>query len=85
MDNSRITASDRCDRCGAPAHARTAHEVVEKIPHYPKDTVTVGGVVALLWCVHHFRKHSEALIPFLVWQSPEIAQSVKTPTTPTAR
>lgn len=26
MDNSALTAQDRCDRCGAQAKARTAHE-----------------------------------------------------------
>jgi recombinational DNA repair protein (RecF pathway) len=25
MDNSPLTAQDRCDRCGAPAQARTTH------------------------------------------------------------
>jgi hypothetical protein len=64
MNNPALTASDRCDRCGAQAKARTAHE---------------SG--PLLWCGHHLSQHRDVLIPLLVWQTPEIAQSIKTPAT----
>lgn len=42
-----LTASDRCDRCGAQAYVRV--------------TLTSGG--ELLFCGHHARKHLPALEP----------------------
>jgi hypothetical protein len=78
MDNSPLNAQDRCDRCGAQALARTAHEVTATLPIYPQDTTTVTGIVPMLWCGHHFTKHRDVLTPLLVWQAPEIAQSTKT-------
>ena len=40
-----LTASDRCDRCGAQAYIRVV--------------LTSGG--ELLFCAHHGRKHEEKL------------------------
>ena len=40
-----LTASDRCDRCGAQAFVRV--------------TLTTGGT--LIFCGHHARKHEEKL------------------------
>lgn len=40
-----LTASDRCDRCGARAYIR----------------VTLNGGGELLFCVHHGRTHDAAL------------------------
>lgn len=42
-----LTASDRCDRCGAQAYVRV--------------TLTSGG--ELLFCGHHAREHLPALEP----------------------
>ncbi|MFN8183573.1 MAG: hypothetical protein U0R23_04030 [Candidatus Nanopelagicales bacterium] len=44
---SPLTASDRCDRCGAQAYVRVV--------------LTSGG--ELLFCGHHARKHLPALEP----------------------
>lgn len=41
----KFAAVDRCDRCGAQAHAAA--------------TVKAGS---LLFCGHHYREHSEALL-----------------------
>ena len=79
MDNRPLTAQDRCDRCGAQAQARTAHDVTAERAIYPEDVITVVGVVPLLWCAHHFREHADLLTSLLVWQTPEIAKSTKTP------
>jgi hypothetical protein len=38
-----LNAADRCDRCGAQAYVRTAHEQPDE------------RVLYLLWCAHHFR------------------------------
>ena len=46
-----LTATDRCDRCGAQAYAVSAHH---------------GGTKELLWCAHHLREHRGNLIPFLI-------------------
>ncbi len=40
-----LTASDICDRCGAPAYVR----------------VLLPGSAELLFCAHHNRKHADAL------------------------
>ena len=45
MDNTQLTAADRCDRCGAQAHLRVR--------------LANGGV--LLFCAHHAREHSDKL------------------------
>lgn len=45
LSPSPLTASDRCDRCGAQAYVRV--------------TLTSGG--ELLFCGHHARKHLPAL------------------------
>lgn len=42
-----LTASDRCDRCGAQAYVRVV--------------LTSGG--ELLFCGHHARKHLDAVKP----------------------
>ncbi|MCH9815477.1 MAG: hypothetical protein K0U64_03350 [Actinomycetia bacterium] len=41
----QLTVDDRCDRCGAQAYVK----------------VRVKGGTSLLFCVHHYNKHSEAL------------------------
>jgi hypothetical protein len=41
----RLTAVDRCDRCGAQAYVR----------------VLLPGRLELLFCAHHNRQHSSAL------------------------
>jgi len=43
-----LTASDRCDRCGAQAYIRVV--------------LSAGG--DLLFCSHHFNEHAEKLRPF---------------------
>lgn len=50
-----LNASHRCDSCGSRAYVVT---VLRRTP-----TLDNGG--ELLWCQHHFRKHSEALMPLL--------------------
>jgi hypothetical protein len=47
LSPSPLTASDRCDRCGAQAYVRV--------------TLSKGG--ELLFCGHHARKHLPALTP----------------------
>jgi hypothetical protein len=42
-----LTASDRCDRCGAQAYLR----------------VTMAGGGELLFCAHHAHEHGDALRP----------------------
>ena len=44
-DRSPLTASDRCDRCGARAYVR----------------VVLAGGGELLFCVHHARQHEDSL------------------------
>lgn len=53
-----LTAADRCDRCGAQAYARTAHEYI--------DSNGESTWTYMLWCAHHIREHRDALLPFLV-------------------
>lgn len=45
IEDPRLTAADRCDRCGAQAYLRV--------------TLASGG--ELLFCAHHARKHSDKL------------------------
>ncbi len=45
IEGSALTASDRCDRCGAQAYLRV--------------TLTSGG--ELLFCAHHGRAHQNKL------------------------
>lgn len=47
LSQTPLTASDRCDRCGAQAYVRV--------------TLHKGG--ELLFCGHHARKHLPALEP----------------------
>lgn len=43
-----LTPSDRCDRCGAQAYARTS-------------VLAETGPVDLLWCAHHFATNETKL------------------------
>lgn len=43
----QLTIEDRCDRCGAQAYVR----------------VRLSGSTDLLFCAHHYSKHSAALAP----------------------
>ncbi|GAA0316580.1 DUF7455 domain-containing protein [Kineococcus aurantiacus] len=45
LSNAPMTASDRCDRCGAQAYVRVV--------------LSAGG--ELLFCAHHGREHGQAL------------------------
>ncbi|WP_420812713.1 DUF7455 domain-containing protein [Propionibacterium ruminifibrarum] len=45
VENTRLTAADRCDRCGAQAHLRVS--------------LASGGT--LLFCAHHARAHAEKI------------------------
>lgn len=65
VDNSELTALDRCARCAGQAQARTMHEQVD-VP---------GEALPLLWCAHHFRENRDRLSPLLVFMTPEIAKS----------
>lgn len=47
VEAPRLTAHDRCDRCGAQA--------------YVKYVLTAGG--ELMFCAHHARAHADALTP----------------------
>lgn len=47
LEAPRLTAHDRCDRCGAQA--------------YVKVVLEAGG--ELMFCAHHARAHSDALHP----------------------
>lgn len=49
-----LKATDRCDRCGAQAYVRTKHPT------------TLGKVLPLDWCAHHFEKHHEHLEALVV-------------------
>lgn len=42
-----LTANDRCDRCQAQAYVRTR----------------LHSGSELMWCVHHWREHHEAVAP----------------------
>ena len=45
LTRDRLTAADRCDRCGAAAKVR----------------VIMDGGSALLFCAHHFKEHEVRL------------------------
>jgi hypothetical protein len=45
IDDSALTAADRCDRCGAQAYVR----------------VTMPGGFQLLFCAHHGKEHADKL------------------------
>lgn len=47
LEAPRLTARDRCDRCGAQA--------------YVKVVLQMGG--ELMFCAHHARAHADALEP----------------------
>jgi hypothetical protein len=47
VEAPRLTAHDRCDRCGAQA--------------YVKFVLAAGG--ELMFCAHHARAHADALRP----------------------
>jgi hypothetical protein len=47
---TRLTAMDRCDRCGAQAYVR----------------VLLPGCLELLFCAHHNRQHASALTQIAV-------------------
>jgi hypothetical protein len=53
-----LTASDLCDRCGAPAYVR----------------VLLPGSGELLFCAHHNRQHAEALAKVAVEIQDETAR-----------
>ena len=46
---AKLNATDRCDRCAAQAYVRTKHPT------------TIGKVLPLDWCAHHFHAHREHL------------------------
>jgi hypothetical protein len=50
MSAPRLSATDRCDRCGAQAYVQ----------------VRLSGGGELLFCAHHGRKHHAALTPLTV-------------------
>ena len=45
IENAALSASDRCDRCGAQAYVR----------------VTLASGFDLLFCVHHSKEHADKL------------------------
>jgi hypothetical protein len=47
---TRMSAMDRCDRCGAQAYVR----------------VLLRGRQELMFCAHHYRQHAPALAQFAV-------------------
>jgi hypothetical protein len=58
-----LTASDLCDRCGAPAYVR----------------VLLPGSGELLFCAHHNRQHSDALAKVAVEIQDETARLASRP------
>src|ERR1700756_1148634 len=60
-----LTASDLCDRCGAPAYVR----------------VLLPGSGELLFCAHHNRKHADALAKIAVEIQDETARLPPQPAT----
>jgi hypothetical protein len=54
----RLTAVDRCDRCGAQAYIR----------------VLLPGCLELLFCAHHGRQHASALTKIAVHIQDETAR-----------
>ena len=62
---SPLTASDRCDRCGAQAYVRA----------------TMGSGFDLLLCAHHFRENEERLREVAVSIHDESTKLVNVPAT----
>lgn len=62
---SPLTASDRCDRCGAQAYVRA----------------TMGSGLDLLLCAHHFRENEERLREVSVSIHDESTKLVNVPAT----
>jgi hypothetical protein len=60
---SPLTASDRCDRCGAQAYLR----------------VELAQGAELLFCAHHAREHGDKLREVAVHVHDETAKLVDTP------
>lgn len=60
-----LTATDRCDRCGAQAYVRVV--------------LNSGG--ELLFCAHHMRKHGESLREIAVEIQDETSRLQETPAT----
>jgi hypothetical protein len=58
-----LTASDLCDRCGAPAYVR----------------VMLPGSGELLFCAHHNRQHADALAKVAVEIQDETARLAAQP------
>jgi hypothetical protein len=58
-----LTASDRCDRCGAQAYVR----------------VTLAGGLDLLFCAHHNKEHEDKLKAVVVHVHDETHKLVDTP------
>ncbi len=63
---SPLTASDRCDRCGAQAYLR----------------VHLASGSELLFCAHHAREHSDKLKKVAVNVHDETSKLLDRPTTP---
>lgn len=63
--STRLTASDRCDRCGAQAYLR----------------VQLNGGGELLFCAHHAREHGDKLRKVAVSLHDETARLADTPQT----
>ena len=63
---SPLTASDRCDRCGAQAYLR----------------VQLASGSELLFCAHHAREHGEKLRTIAVNVHDETSKLLETPTVP---
>ncbi len=61
---SPLTASDRCDRCGAQAYLR----------------VELASGSELLFCAHHAREHGEKLRTVAVNVHDETSRLLDTPT-----
>lgn len=70
--NPPLTATDRCDRCGAAAQARTMHHT-EAAPGVHVRKIQ-EGMRPLLWCAHCFRSNREPLSPHLVYMTPLVAK-----------
>jgi hypothetical protein len=62
---SALTASDRCDRCGAQAYLR----------------VELNGGAELLFCAHHAREHGEKLRAIAINVHDETGRLLDSPST----
>ena len=65
-DRPRLTASDRCDRCGAQAYVR----------------VVLAGGGELLFCNHHYSEHEANLAKVAVAVDDERSSLSETASTP---